>query len=345
MKLPITVSLFNSKWDNAVDKQSTTDWHTWAPNFVSTFEREGAPTVDEKDELVGAVFGEWDMADTARRRPDGKVQRVQDNFKAFHVLTLDIEQTDPSRPVDLAEVLDTLDGLEYVGYTTFSHLLPGKGQRYRILLPLKTPLPTSMLERLARATDKQGKWLGALPTLFPFVDHKATWKRLQIAYLPGMPDPRLFEVWHQKGEVFDWEALELLAPPPKFDLPNERNASRDNTGRPLLHTMDLFEWFSDYDLIKRGERGDHPIQVSCPNRGAHTGGRDDGAALLLNQENGRYGFYCQHSHCSHLAGINFMKHVQQHDPQWANYCEKKPDYSDLADQLKRIREQRSTAAH
>lgn len=340
MKLPITIALFNSKFDNAVDKLSNTDWFTWAPNFVAAFQRDGAPTVEEKDELLGAVFGEWDTSDTARRRPDGKVQRVQDNFKSFHVLTLDVEQTDEANPVSLTEVLDTIDGLEYVGYTTFSHLLPGKGERYRILLPLKTPMPTSMLERLARSTDKQGVWVGALPTLFPFVDHKATWKRLQIAYLPGATDPSNFEIWHQHGEVFDWEALDLLAPLPKFSAPDTRNASRENTGRPLLHTMDLFEWFSDYGLIKNGERGDHPVQVSCPNRGAHTGGIDDGAALLLNREDGRYGFYCQHSHCSHLAGANFMKHVQEHDPQWADYCDKKPDYGDLATQLKQIRESR-----
>lgn len=339
-QLPITVAVFGSKFDNAVVNVSHTDWYSWAPNFVRYYSAEGCPETESKDDLAAVVIGEWDLSPTATRRQDGKVQRRQENFKAFHVLTLDIEQREGQEPISFETVRSALNGLEHVGFTTFSHLLPGKGERYRILLPLRTPLPTETLERLARPTTSAEVWEGPLPDLFPFCDHKATWKRLQIAYLPGAQDPSNFKVWHEEGELFDWTALELLRSRPPYAAPVERNTSRSNSGRPVLHTMDLFEWFEDYGLIKRGTRGDRTVQVSCPNSGAHTGGLDDGAALLLEVETGRYGFCCQHSHCGHLNGHNFKVHVQQHDPTWADYCEKKQQVPDLATQLKAMREER-----
>ena len=312
------ITLFDNKFDNLVRLgEREMSWQDF-----KRFIQEVEPTVAEsKDEVPAAVFGEWksESDPTAELRADGRLRRVQENFTHLHALTLDVEQRPGSPPIVLDEVLQALDGLEYVLWTTFSHLSPGKGERYRAVLPLTTPLPSRTITRLAHTA--KGEHHGALLELFPFVD-ASCFKRLQIAYLPAIPahPPAPYLVRAGDGEVFDWTVLPLLPEPKEVERPSFEHLSADNTGPADLRTLDLFRWFEDFGAIHgTATYGQPRIRVTCPNRPSHTNQQNDGAALLL-QPDGTYGFNCFHASCADRNGMNLKRFIKRIDPLWATYC-------------------------
>lgn len=327
------ITTFENKFDNLVHLgERSIEWSDFK-DFILGVE----PTVwDTKDEIPAVVFGDWRTLDDPRveRRPDGQVRRVQANFLRLHALTLDIEQRLGCPPITRALVEEALDGLDYVAWTTHSHLKPGKGERYRAVIPLTTPLDGPTIARLARFN--KGIPSGALPELFPFVD-PVTFKHLQLAYLPATSPGAPYEAWSRQGQWFDWSVLDLLPEPPAIERPAHDHLSADNTGLADLRTLDLFRWFDDFGAIHGTVAYGQPrIRVTCPNRMQHTDKANDGAALLL-QSDGSYGFNCFHSSCADRNGMNLKRFIKSIDPQWASYClrEKALTIEDVVQQLQR----------
>lgn len=254
----------------------------------------------ESKEFNAFVLGRYQFV-------DGKAHRGGNSLLERDALVLDYD----GQP--LGDVLDWLSqlGLRHFGYTTWSHLLPEKGERYRIIVPFDQPCPKVEWERRKRT----------LSELFPGVDEKSfVWA--QVFFWPGCAPDRLEHAftWNFDGDPLEWRKLDADPPPQPF-VPKPRPASLTSTGtgRIVWETLDLVQVFKDLGLYLRHAGGSRH-EVRCPSR-AHD---DKGGTAIFQDGQQCPGFKCFHEKCG-LTSTKELKQLlkQQHGNDFlSRYCQR-----------------------
>ena len=234
---------------------------------------------------------EWNKNNPGKRvREEGKYYRKDDWIDSIQLAFVDIDNF--KYKITREELVSRLknSGYEFLIYTTHSHQAPGKTDRFRVVVFLKTPwfasmgkpILLSMLQACWRMLERSlNLEEGALTAIDETCKNPS-----RIYYLHAAPEDRLENGWatYIAGKEYEWaEGVEL---PGKYDYWN------------LIHN-ELPE------LISK-KTNNLKVELHCPNSGTHTDGRTEGAYLSVEvHEEGLIG--CMHSHCGHLMSADFIK--------------------------------------
>ena len=110
--------------------------------------------------------------------------------------------------LSLEEAKSRFKEFEYVAYTSFSHRKDSEADRFRIVLPLSSPIPAS--GRFSDCDDliDGSAWYELEHALLEFAGpcDPASFRCNQFFYLPVVPRERelLAEVWSNPGRLVDW---------------------------------------------------------------------------------------------------------------------------------------------
>ena len=278
----ITLSYFGSAYDNVVE---TAEEYTWS-ELVELFSQHRQVEVKNDLGFIGGKFKEHGreakvqgsiVGDTI----PGSVGRYAENVAEMHLLCLDYDGG-----ATIADVRAQLHGLRHLGYTSHSHLKDGVTEKFRVLIPVQTPISGEDWSRRFRN----------FRSLFPGVDQSA-FSLGRIFYAPTTQagENRPTFVWNEDGELFDWtqvpaEEVRVAAPRPV--------GSSSGTGVVLPGTLDALALFIgaglDPVLIHAGEG---KYLVRCPNENEHSAPGKSGTVIWSGVPGRRDGFYCAHSHC------------------------------------------------
>lgn len=176
-----------------------------------------------KDNYPKPRSGTWDdLADKCSKpafRPDKdglalcasifkvKVRRDENAIETFF-FAFDLD--DLPEDTDASDILASVPGLLAFTYTSHSHLMPGKGARFRLVVAINKRIPADQVRQILAAFA--AKYLGRFGTA---IDSKC-FNPSRIFFYPSCAADRahLFEFARQEGAAFDWESL---AAPPATD--------------------------------------------------------------------------------------------------------------------------------
>lgn len=134
---------------------------------------------------------------------DGAQRRLARNVALVTALVLDLDTGDDAK---LAETLSRIaqDGLEHWAYTTHSH--SAQCSKWRIVLPLATPVPGSMWKRV---------WAALVARYAPWTDTQCC-DPCRAYYFPSCPPEQahLACVFQLDGALLDWTAFPIADEPP-----------------------------------------------------------------------------------------------------------------------------------
>ncbi|MCP3867573.1 MAG: hypothetical protein GY703_05655, partial [Gammaproteobacteria bacterium] len=116
--------------------------------------------------------------------------------------------------ITLDQVKQRFQPYEYVYYTSYRHLHDGETEKFRLILPLKTPIPTWRRYNEHGIAVEGGDWyqiLDALKALAGPCDPKS-FDPNQMYLMPSAPETRieLSQSGHNKGDWLDWTKFERI---------------------------------------------------------------------------------------------------------------------------------------
>jgi hypothetical protein len=227
----------------------------------------------------------------ALRSGTERAYRNRANVVERSFIALDFDQQPVGTLASVKEWLSTYAD-QCLLYTTASHLQPGKGERFRLIVVTDRPM---MPDEIAPATYAYFNTMqDDLPDLQP-IDN-ASFVGAQPMYLP----PHGSNIHTQNGEpvcvnelldIFDDRELVL---PALARLTSDRPATPEDIER----CGDWLQWADDNNLHVENSQ----IWVCCPFHHEHTtgsagDGNDGGAVILLpTEKQGEARFKCLHSH-------------------------------------------------
>jgi hypothetical protein len=126
------------------------------------------------------------------------VTRVKEGLEAVHTLVLDVDAV----PVPEADLLAALEGTRAVIYTSPRHTTAAP--RWRVLLPLRTPLPPKKHRALVQQLSD-----GLIPGYPGCINVDSTGDPCRLGFFGATYTPADYR-WHNlKGTRFDWSSLVL----------------------------------------------------------------------------------------------------------------------------------------
>lgn len=209
----IHINLFNSIKDNRVKPMETT-WENIVGLLTSNHEIN-----DDKLNLklfncvkyknldeVSNDSNNWSMDEYSGI---SYVNRRQVNIVENDVLILDYD----GGPT-LDEIIKRFSKYEFVYYTSYRHLYDGKTEKFRILLPFLSPIPSwKEFNKFNICTD-YGEWYQIIESLKEFSGpcDPTSFNPNTIYNIPSVPESRtsLCRSGHNKGELLDWREFERI---------------------------------------------------------------------------------------------------------------------------------------
>lgn len=155
--------------------------------------------------------GTWDdFADSCRTPEirsdkDGKAfcpatfrgHRSNGNAVACGFMAFDLD--DLPEDVTAQDALSCVAGFLAFAYSSHSHLLPGKGARFRVVVAVESPIPSEKYHAVLKAFSARFPW---------GVDEKC-FHPSRLFYFPSCAADRvdLFQFTQREGAFFDWQSL------------------------------------------------------------------------------------------------------------------------------------------
>jgi hypothetical protein len=280
---------FKSIYDNQVDRDCVLDV-SWLEMLEIFSEHIVAP---DKESVM--LFNASIFSGTTRKA---------ESVSAVSALTLDFDSG-----ITIEQVKHRVEGLRYLGYTSYGHLKDGITEKFRLIVPFSNDCPIE--EWNLRKHD--------VLNLFPSVD-PSTITVSRIFYMPSTPEERkhLARFWHQEGELFDWRTLERKSEPIPH-TPIDRSALvSDGIGSIVRESFDAVQFMKDQGLYRK-QAGGGKHDIICPN--LH---HADGGTVLWQDGTTWPKFYCSHHKCS---GFDFYQHFKQKlGKGWMDaYCARNPE--------------------
>ncbi|MEI4978015.1 hypothetical protein U1499_05855 [Aeromonas caviae] len=201
------ISHHHATWGELVDLVMNKDeWPTFHADTVEEYNQ-------YKDKFDGIVFAEMREGES----------RTAENVVRFHGIILDIDDGTSYEAVE-----KDLRDYEYCLYSTGSSGLKS-GDRFRVLLPLKTPISSSDWSLHS----------ASLLSRFPYSD-ACFGKSIQIMYSPRLNTAKreYFKAKHNQGVLFDWSNNEHL---PFVDTSVESFTSEVTFSTPVFEDSEFQE--------------------------------------------------------------------------------------------------------
>lgn|GEM_PF-6245444 len=205
-------------------------------------------------------------------------------------------------------IREQLADLNYVIYSSHSHLEDPQLPKFRVVLPFKEPLT---------AEQFKASW----PFAFEHID-KSCKDLARIFFLPSCPPERkdLAFVWSQSDKKFfsPKPAKAKGAPAPKKEKPKKKKLMD-------FRSLDAVAWFTVHGAYIRAH-SETKHWVACPWAHAHTEGKSGEKDAVLWVEAGKWPtFNCSHAHCE-------GKGIKEVMALWGDadkHCSKELSYKDL----------------
>jgi hypothetical protein len=285
--LKTRVHFFSSAYDNLVEQFKDYDW----PELVADLTEH---TVVERKNDLGFVVGTFNTTagfEPAADDPEGRPGRYSKNLVSVGAAVLDVDGG-----WTIEEAVEQLSGVTHLGYTSWSHRLPGKGDRFRLVVPFVDPCPRDEWDLRKRE----------LIELFPRADPSSV-ANARIFFAPtcSAENRQLARAWHRDATTFDWRWLKRRAPPEPVATLTPADRAKlvsGGSGRARWETFDLVQFMRDQGLYKRQVTKDKH-DVRCPNRD-----HEDGGTAIWQDGSKFPTFYCSHAKC---AGFDFWDHYKR----------------------------------
>lgn len=134
------------------------------------------------------------------------VRRSKANIVEVTMLVLDYDGG-----LSIEEANERFRSVEYIGYTSFSHLQDKKTHKFRMVMRLAAPIPAwCKLDEYNRLVDG-GEWYQILNALKKFAGpcDRASFNPNQIYYMPATQEKRMdvAQVWFNAGTPLDWSGF------------------------------------------------------------------------------------------------------------------------------------------
>jgi hypothetical protein len=135
------------------------------------------------------------------------VRRKQVNLIENHCFVIDYDDT-----ISIAEVKEQFKDYEYILYTSYRHLHDDKTEKFRIIIPFTTPIPTYRnIDEYGNIVD-EGDWYVVKESLKQLTGpcDNTSFNPNTIYNLPSCPSSRVDKSFseHHKGKSLDWAQLE-----------------------------------------------------------------------------------------------------------------------------------------
>jgi hypothetical protein len=245
----IHINPFRSNKDNRV-RTHPTSWDLLVrfilPGPLVVAEKQQAPlfnavqykTIDE----VPSESSDWAVD---YETGESFVKRRKVNILQVDCLVLDY---DDGLTIDQAK--ERFSAYEYVGYSSYNHLVKPGVHKFRLVFRLTSPIPAWVKFDEYERPIAWGDWYYLQETLKAFAGpcDPASLNANQIYYVPSVhPDNRHLAVaWHHQGEPLDWTTFDRVAP----------------NHRPVLSLADTHE-----QIVRRSDKTLHPNDTLETERG------------------------------------------------------------------------------
>jgi len=186
--------------------------------------------------------------------------RKSKNATNCHFLAFDLDNL-PDH-VTAEDVLECVAGFSAFTYSTHSHKMPGKGNRFRVVIAIHAPIPAAQYKKVAtQFAGRFAKWAGAVDS--------AGFSPSQMLYFPSCPSDHRehFEFDGQEGEPFNWSV--------------DMNNLRTGDFPTVIDTAQLVR--DSQILISKGSRNKELFRIGAALRGC--GLDDDQIAAQLLKKN------------------------------------------------------------
>jgi hypothetical protein len=174
-------------------------------------------------------------------------RRTKENVVAVHMLVLDFDGA-----MTIQDAKERFERFEYVAYTSFNHLTTPEVERFRIVMPLATPIPAGGAFTDCSDLVRGEAWYEVQESLRGFVGpcDPASLRCSQFFRLPIITKDRaaLASCWSNSGEVVDWTKWNRKKPTDTYSI-GSFSASEDRRSEKKL----------DPNQVLRTQRG--PLRV------------------------------------------------------------------------------------
>ena len=234
--MQIRVNTIDALWDNQI-RPVDTDWETFRSVLL-----EGHEIAADRIKVKLFNAAEYKSVEVIRDVPGATVddrrtgitytRRLNDNVLNVQMLVLDYDGG-----LSLEDAKTRFKDFEYVAYTSFSHRKDGESDRFRIVLPLATPIPAS--GRFSDCDDliDGSAWYELEQALRDFAGpcDPASFRCNQFFYLPVVPTERepLAEVWANSGRLLDWTSWDRTPVQGPWTASEARSSSTHRSTRTL----------------------------------------------------------------------------------------------------------------
>lgn len=156
------------------------------------------------------------------------VRRKQINLIENDCFVVDYDDTS-----SIGEVRERFQNFEYILYTSYRHLHDEKTEKFRVIIPFKTPIPSwREFDEYGNIAD-EGDWYKVKESLKQITGpcDNTSFNPNTIYNLPSCPSSRVDVSFseHHKGEPLDWTLLEKIALKPNHStstLPTNQNIDK-----------------------------------------------------------------------------------------------------------------------
>jgi len=288
-----SVYFFENRTDNVVQVQELLSFDELVEMFIEPL------IADDKDQMMftccyyksciddyrPAMQGIYENGEKIGEREkigqDGMplIGRYADNVIQYTCLMLDYDGG-----FTIPEAIERFIDYVHFGYTSFNH--SPEVNKFRVLIPLKTPIKPDQLKERKKAICK---WLGDVDESCLAIG--------RAFYVPSCSEQNkgLADRWYNdQGKILDWEMFEAEKHEPVYVKP-KTNVSKQGKGKIRPDTMDIVSFMKDRGLYSRPSgQGKH--DVICPAWHEHTNGDKTGTVVFEATATEWPRFYCSHTH-------------------------------------------------
>ncbi len=349
----ITYSVFDPAWwcsktgnsgkpigwvfDNKV-KSDTSSWSEICDSFTQPH------IIIETKELAPMVaFCEFkspeDALETKEKKGIVYTAKRGINVHSITAIVLDYE----NEQVLIEDIVSVYSDYEFVLATSFTHQTEpdhNYRDRFRVILPLKEPIPVEYMRPTAILTPDEMSILPALFDNFPGIDD-SSFDIGRAIYWPSCraEDTHKARTIINHGTLFDWRALKLT---PGTKTPPVARPTKPWTGSGKVDftTLDLYQACLDAGLVIQN-RGNW-IDIICPWESEHTNTTTVTHSSIRN-DGVEWHWCCQHrSHGKHTGDLKQWICDSLYEGKWREmrrYCEQ-PVYEEeqyFSDRMRKYR--------
>lgn len=204
------INIFKSFYEGITERLDEVTWE----EFVSFISSGHIPTADKKSTPLFNASRFKPLQQVIKENVNGYlynksdelvVRRTKENVIDIELLILDYDGG-----MSLEDAKEHFKAYEYVGYTSYSHLVDNKTHKFRLVFPLSCPIPVQKTSIEIVVYEELSNAIGNFAPRCDSVVFNAT----QAYFWPSAPLERISvsQVWTNKGVILDWKIWEVNKP-------------------------------------------------------------------------------------------------------------------------------------